>query len=53
MSERLAYLIMIVSVPILWVLAIRISGFEPFLLPPPDMVADVLWNERDILLFHM
>ena len=27
MSERLAYLIMIVSVPILWVLAIQVSGF--------------------------
>ena len=52
MSERLAYLIMIVTVPIMWVLAIQISGFEPFLLPPPGMVADVLWNERDILLSH-
>ena len=52
MSERLAYLIMFVSVPIMWVLAIQISGFEPFLLPPPGMVADVLWSERDILLSH-
>ncbi len=52
MSERLAYLIMFVSVPILWVLAIQVSGFEPFLLPPPGMVADVLWSERDILLSH-
>ena len=52
MSERLAYLIMIVTVPIMWVLAIQISGFEPFLLPPPGMVADVLWSERDILLSH-
>ena len=52
MNERLAYLIMIVSVPILWVLAIQISGFPPFLLPPPDMVADVLWSEREILASH-
>ncbi len=52
MNERLAYLIMFVSVPILWVLAIQITGFEPFLLPPPDMVADILWSERDILLSH-
>lgn len=52
MNERLAYLIMIVSVPILWVLAIQVSGFEPFLLPPPNMVADVMWAERDILLSH-
>ena len=52
MNERLAYLIMIVSVPILWVLAIQVTGFPSFLLPPPDMVADVLWSERDILLSH-
>ena len=52
MSERLAYLVMFVSVPILWVLAIRVTGFEPFLLPPPNMVADVLWSERDLLLLH-
>ena len=52
MNERLAYLIMIVSVPILWVLAIKVTGFPSFLLPPPDMVADVLWSERDILLSH-
>lgn len=52
MSQRLAYLIMFVSVPILWVLAIQITGFPSFLLPPPDMVADVLWNERDLLLDH-
>ena len=52
MNERLAYLIMFVSVPILWVLAIQVTGFPSFLLPPPDMVADVLWSERDILLSH-
>ena len=52
MNERLSYLIMFVSVPILWVLAIEISGFEPFLLPPPAMVADVLWSEHELLLSH-
>ena len=52
MNERLAYLIMFVSVPILWVLAIQVTGFPSFLLPQPDMVADVLWSERDILLSH-
>ncbi len=44
MNERLAYLIMLVSVPILWVLAIEVSGYPSFLLPPPDMVGDVLWS---------
>ncbi len=52
MNERLAYLIMLVSVPVLWVLAIEVSGYPSFLLPPPDMVGDVLWNERELLLEH-
>ncbi len=52
MNERLAYLIMLVSVPILWVLAIEVSGYPSFLLPPPDMVGDVLWSEREVLLEH-
>ncbi|MCY3902200.1 MAG: ABC transporter permease [Caldilineaceae bacterium] len=52
MSERLAYLIMLVSVPILWVIAIEVSGYPSFLLPPPDMVGDVLWSERELLLEH-
>ncbi len=52
MNERLAYLIMLVSVPILWVLAIEVSGYPSFLLPPPDMVGDVLWSERELLLEH-
>lgn len=52
MNERLAYLIMLVSVPILWVIAIEVSGYPTFLLPPPDMVGDVLWSERELLLEH-
>lgn len=52
MNERLAYLIMLVSVPILWVFAIEVSGYPSFLLPPPDMVGDVLWSERELLLEH-
>lgn len=52
MNERIAYLIMLVSVPILWLLAIEVSGYPSFLLPPPDMVGDVLWSEREMLLEH-
>lgn len=52
MNERLAYLIMFASAPILWVLAIQITGFPSFLLPPPGMVAEVLWEEREMLLSH-
>ncbi len=52
MNERLAYLIMVVSVPIIWVLTIEISGAPSFLIPPPGMVADILWSEQGNLLFH-
>ena len=52
MNERLAYLIMLVSIPVLWVMAIRITNFPSFLLPPPDMVMDVLWSERSLILSH-
>ena len=52
MNERLAYLIMIVSVPILWMLAIEISKAPSFLLPPPVMVAEVLWSDKENLLNH-
>ena len=52
MNERLAYLIMFASAPILWVLAIQITGFPSFLLPPPGMVAEALWVEREMLLSH-
>ena len=52
MNERFAYLIMLVSVPVLWVLAIEVSGYPPFLLPPPEMVGEVLWSEREVLLEH-
>lgn len=52
MSERTAYLIMFISVPILWVLLIQVTQFPPFLLPPPQMVLTVLWEERSLLFEH-
>ena len=52
MSERTAYLIMLVSIPILWVAVKALSGFPDFLLPPPTMVGSVLWTERGLILAH-
>lgn len=52
LSERMAYLIMLISIPILWMLLARFSGFPTFLLPPPDMVGKVLWAERELFLSH-
>ena len=52
MSERTSYLIMFISIPIIWIIAKAVSGFPDFLLPPPTMVGKVLWVDRMMLLEH-
>lgn len=52
MNEKRAYLIMFASIPAFWVAAIKITGFPPFLLPPPGLVARVLWEEAGQFAFH-
>lgn len=52
MTERKAYLIMLLSIPALWVAAIKITGFPSFLLPSPLMVVRVIWEEADQFLYH-
>jgi len=52
MSERTSYLIMFISIPIIWLIAKAVSGFPDFLLPPPGMVGKVLWVDRMMLLEH-
>lgn len=37
---------------ILWDLAVRIFGWEPWLVPPPRDVAEALWDYRDLLPEH-
>jgi NitT/TauT family transport system permease protein len=48
----LAYGMMIVSIPVLWILAIELTGFQPFLVPPPELVLDVLWSDKAIFFHH-
>lgn len=52
MSERTSYLIMFISIPIIWIILKAASGFPDFLLPPPGMVGKVLWADRMMLLEH-
>jgi len=52
MSERKAYVIMLISIPVLWIAVVQITGVPSFLLPGPDLVAKVLWQERDIFVFN-
>lgn len=43
---------MFISVPIIWIALIKITGWEPFLLPPPSLVYQVFVEEWRELLFH-
>lgn len=52
MTRRRAYVIMVLSFPILWIAAIEVTGFPPFLLPPPTLVAKVFMEEGQELLYH-
>lgn len=52
MSERTSYLIMLISIPILWVVIKAVSGFPDFLLPTPTLVGQVLWADRLLLAQH-
>jgi NitT/TauT family transport system permease protein len=48
----LAYFLMLVSIPVFWLLAVRFSGLPPVIMPPPEQVWTILTTEWDILWFH-
>ena len=48
----LAPLATFVVLILLWDLAVRIFGWEPWLVPPPGDVAEALWDYRDLLPEH-
>ncbi len=50
--ESMGYLLMIVSVPIIWQLAVTLSGLQPFILPGPGIVFKTLGNEWSNFLYH-
>ncbi len=52
MSERTSYLIMFISIPVLWVIAKAVTGWPDFLLPSPGLVGKVLWADWAMLLDH-
>lgn len=51
-KERLGYIFMIVSVPIVWQVAVWLSGLQPFILPGPGIVFKTLGNEWSMFLYH-
>ncbi|MEL6599623.1 MAG: ABC transporter permease subunit, partial [Pseudomonadota bacterium] len=50
--ERLGYVLMIVSVPIIWQLTVSLSGLQAFILPGPGIVFRTLGNEWSNFLYH-
>lgn len=50
--ERYGYLIMIVSLPIVWQVLVWTSGFQPFILPGPLLVVNHLIDDWSNFLYH-
>lgn len=48
----IAYVLMLVTIPIFWVLAVEFSGLPPMIMPPPGQVWDVLVSEWSSLWYH-
>ena len=52
MSERTSYLIMFISIPVLWIVAKVVTGWPDFLLPSPTLVGKVFVADWAMLLEH-
>jgi ABC-type nitrate/sulfonate/bicarbonate transport system, permease component len=52
MKEILNYFLVMISLPIIWLIAVKCSSLPSSVLPPPDMVASLIWEERANLLTH-
>ena len=52
MSERTSYLIMFISIPVLWIIAKVVTGWPDFLLPSPTLVGKVFVADWAMLLEH-
>jgi NitT/TauT family transport system permease protein len=50
--ERWGYLMMIISLPIVWQLLVWFSGLEPFILPGPVLVVNHLIEDWSTFLYH-
>jgi len=52
MKETWTYAVVFASLPVIWWIAQAASGLPPSILPPPGLVATLLWEERASLLAH-
>jgi len=49
LRSLLAYAVMLVSIPALWLLLVRFSHLPAVVLPPPDKVGAALWRDAPLL----
>ena len=52
MREFKSYILVFFSLPIVWLVGTSISELPSSILPPPQMVVELLWEERSSLLGH-
>jgi len=52
MTNRLAYPLMFVSIPLLWWIASAAAWLPVVVLPGPKLVLDILWAERAVFVHH-
>ena len=52
MREFKSYLLVFFSLPIVWLVGTSISQLPSSILPPPQMVVELLWEERSSLFGH-
>jgi NitT/TauT family transport system permease protein len=52
LGEPGKYVLMLASIPIAWTILVRLTRVPSFLIPPPEMVAKVLWVESGTFWFH-
>lgn len=52
MKEAFTYLLVFISLPLVLLLLRAVSDLPTSILPPPEMVAKLLWEERSSLLGH-
>jgi len=52
MNKRLAVVVMVLSIPVVWSVAVKALGLPSFILPPPGLVLTALRDESSYLLQH-
>ena len=52
MTARTSYILMLVSIPVIWQFLVLVSGLQSFILPPPLIVLKTMANEWQSLLYH-